>query len=109
MPLSRYPKQLFLEEWNIKLRTGRQRKVWKREVDDIFESIKLDKGEWVESISKGETSIKEWLALVDESSKKVIGVNFLKGLNNKTKLSNYKNFGGEIKFKRYLNGWVGDA
>ena len=27
-------------------------------VDDIFESFKLDKGEWVEDISKGETSIK---------------------------------------------------
>ena len=33
---------------------------------------------------------------------------FLKGLNNKTKLTIYKNFGGEVKFKRYLNG-VGDA
>ena len=58
MPLSRYPKQLFQEEWNIKPRPGRQRKVWKRVVDDIFESLELDKGEWVESISKGETSIK---------------------------------------------------
>ena len=69
MPLSRYPKQLFQEEWNIKPRPGRQRKVWKRVVDDIFESLELDKGEWVESISKGETSIKEFLALVDESIK----------------------------------------
>ena len=58
MPLSRYPKQLFQEEWNIKPRPGRQRKVWKRVVDDIFESLELDKGEWVESISEGETSIK---------------------------------------------------
>ena len=33
---------------------------------------------------------------------------FLKGLNNKTKLTIYKTFGGEVKFKRYLNG-VGDA
>ena len=68
MPLSRYPKQLFQEEWNIKPRPGRQRKVWKRVVDDIFESLELDKGEWVES-SKGETSIKEFLALVNESIK----------------------------------------
>ena len=36
----------------------RQRKVWKRLVDDIFESLELDKGEWVENISEGETSIK---------------------------------------------------
>ena len=29
-------------------------------------------------------------------------------INNKTKLTIYKNFGGEVKFKCYLNG-VGDA
>ena len=38
-------------------------------VDNIFESLELDKGEWVENISKGETSIKEFLASVDESIK----------------------------------------
>ena len=86
----------------------RQRKVWKRVVDDIFESLELDKGEWVESISKGETSIKEFLALVDESIKESNRCQFLKGLNNKTKLTIYKTFGGEVKFKPYLNG-VGDA
>ena len=59
IPLSRYPKQLFQEEWHIKPRPGRQRKVWKRVVDDIFDSFELDKGEWVEIISKGETSFKE--------------------------------------------------
>ena len=109
MPLSRYPKQLFLEEWNIKPRPGRQRKVWKI-VDDIFKSLELDKGEWVESISKGETSIKDFLALVDESIREsnTCRCQFLKGLNNKTKLTIYKNSGGEVKFKRYLNE-VGDA
>ena len=96
MPLSTYPKQLFLEEWNIKPRPGRQRKVWKRVVDDIFESLELDKGEWVENISKCETSIKEFLASVDESIKESNRYQFLKGLNNKTKLPIYKNFGGEV-------------
>ena len=55
-----------------------------------------------------ETSIKEFLALVDESIKESNTCQFLKGLNNKTKLTIYKTFGGEVKFKRYLNG-VGDA
>ena len=32
----------------------------------------------------------------------------IKGLNNKTKLTIYKSFRGEVKFKRYLYG-VGDA
>ena len=51
-------------------------------VDDIFESLELDKGEWVESISKGETSIKEFLALVDENIKEYLSnrCKFLKGL-----------------------------
>ena len=97
----------FQEEWNIKPRPGRQLKVWQKVVDDIFESLEFDKGEWVESISKDETSIKEFLALVEESIKESNRCQFLKGLN-KTKLTIYKNFGGEVKFKRYLNG-VGDA
>ena len=59
------------------------------------------------NISKSETSIKEFLALVDESIKKSNRCQFLKGLN-KTKLTIYKNFGVEVKFKSYLNG-VGDA
>ena len=59
VPLFRYPKQLFLEEWNIKPCPGRQRKVCRRLVDDIFESLELDKSEWVEDISKGVSSIKE--------------------------------------------------
>ena len=57
----------------------------------------------MESISKGETSIKEFLALMDESIKESNRCQFLKGLNNKTKLTIYKTFGGEVKFKRYLN------
>ena len=61
----------------------------------------------MESISKGETSIKEFLVAVDESIKENNRCQFLKGLN-KTKLTIYTTFGGEVKFKRYLNG-VGDA
>ena len=60
----------------------------------------------MESISKGETSIKEFLALVVENIKENNRCQFLKGLNNKTKLTIYKTFGGEVKFKRYLIGWV---
>ena len=45
-------------------------------MDDIFESLELDKGEWVESISKGETSIKEFFCISGREHRKVIGVNF---------------------------------
>ena len=52
MPLSRYPKKLFLEDWIIKPRPGQQHKVWKILVDYMFESR-----EWVENSSKVETFI----------------------------------------------------
>ena len=35
MPEDRYSKQLYSLEWNIKPRTGRQRKTWGRVVDDL--------------------------------------------------------------------------
>ena len=59
-PLSRYPKQLFQEEWNIKPRPGRQRKVWKRVVGDIFESLELDKGEWWKALVKERLRLKNF-------------------------------------------------
>ena len=48
------------------------------------------------------------LAPVVESIKERNRCQFLKQLNNKTKLTIYKIFGGEVKFKGYLHG-VGDA
>ena len=86
---------------NIKPHPGRQRKVWKKVVDDIFESLELDKGEWVERISKGETSIREFVSIVDESIKESDSSQCLKGLNNKTKLTIYNNFdaGTRLLFK----------
>ena len=61
----------------------------------------------MENISKGETSIKQFLASVDESIKERNRCQFLKGLNNKTKLTTYKSFGEKVKFK-HLHG-VSDA
>ena len=48
LPEDRYPKQLFNHKWNIKSRGGRQRKVWSRMVDDLFDLLKslgIDKSE----------------------------------------------------------------
>ena len=39
MPEDRYPKMLFSQDWNIKPRRGRQRKVWSRLVDDLFVAL----------------------------------------------------------------------
>ena len=80
--------------------------VWKRLVDDIFESLELNKGESVESISKGETLILKMLAPVDESIKERNRRQFLKGLNNKTKLTIYKILEGKLSLKVISMGWV---
>ena len=49
LPQDRYAKQLFNQEWNIKPRRGRQRKVWSRMVDDLFKSLDINKNEWLEA------------------------------------------------------------
>ena len=66
LPEDRYPKQLFNQEWNIKPRRGRQRKVWSRMVDDLFKSLDIDKGEWLEDIECGDSSSASFLACVEE-------------------------------------------
>ena len=66
LPEDRYPKQLFNQEWNIKPRRGRQRKVWSRMVDDIFKSLDIDKSEWLEAIKHGDSSSASFMASVEE-------------------------------------------
>ena len=66
LPEDRYPKLLFNQEWNIKPRRGRQRKVWSRMVDDLFKSLDIDKGEWLEDIERGDSSSASFLACVEE-------------------------------------------
>ena len=56
LPEDRYPKQLFNQEWNVKPCRVRQRKVWSRMVDDLFKSLDIDTGEWLEDIKHGGSS-----------------------------------------------------
>ena len=65
LPDDRYPKQLFNQEWNIKPRRGRQRKVWSRMVDDLFISLDIDKSEWLEDIKHGYSSSASFMACVE--------------------------------------------
>ena len=108
MPEDRYPKMLFSQDWNIKPRRGRQRKVWSRLVDDLFVALKLDKADWLKDILDGSTSLKEFQALMGEGISERESKRFEKGLNAKVKLSLYKTFGKGIEFKKYLHG-VADA
>ena len=108
MPENRYPNQLFMHEWEIKPRRGRQRKAWGRMIDDLFASLDLDKSEWLEEIKRGECSLESFLACAGESISEREGRQFEKGLDSKVKLAMYKRFGKEVEFKRYLHG-VSDA
>ena len=96
-------KQLFNQEWNIKPRRGRQRKVWSRMVDDLFKSLDIDKGEWLEDIERGDSSSASFLACVEEC---ISGreSRFEEGLNTKVKLDIYKRFGKSVEIKKYLHG-----
>ena len=38
----RYSRKLFVQEWNVKPRRGRQRKHWCKVVDNLFSSLRLD-------------------------------------------------------------------
>ena len=40
----RCPRQLFDQVWEVKPRRGRQRKMWGKRVDAIFEALLLDRG-----------------------------------------------------------------
>ena len=81
----RYPKQLFNREWHIKPRRGRQRKVWSRIVDDLFKSLDIDKGEWLEDIERGDSSSASFLACVEECISERESRRFEEGLNTKVK------------------------
>ena len=43
MPEYRYSRKLFVQEWNVKPRRGRQRKYWCKVVDHLFSSLGLDR------------------------------------------------------------------
>ena len=105
MPEHRYSRKLFVQEWNVKPRRGRQRKYWCKVVDHLFSSLGLDKAEWLEDIRKGICSLKSFLGVAGEGIDERESGKFEEGLNSKVKLSLYRKI---VEFKKYLRG-VGDA
>ena len=104
MSEDRYPRRVFCQDWDAKPRKGRQRKVWSRLVDNLFGSLDLDKAEWLDEIEKVDSSLKAFLAMVEESIGEREREKFVEGLNSKVKLTLYKCFGREVQFKKYLHG-----
>ena len=83
MPEHRYSRKVFVQEWNVKPRRGRQRcKV----VDHLFSSLGLDKAEWLEDIRKGSCSLKSFLGVAGEGIDERESGKFEEGLNSKVKL-----------------------
>ena len=108
LPEHRYSRKLFVQEWNVKPRRGRQRKFWCKVVDNLFSSLGLDKAEWLEDIRKGSYTLKSFLGVAGEGIDESESSKFEEGLNSKVKLSLYRTFGKIVEFKKYLRG-VGDA
>ena len=77
-------------------------------VDDLFKSLDIDKGEWLEDIERGDSSSASFLACVEECISERESRRFEEGLNTKVKLDIYKRFGKSVEFKKYLHG-VSDA
>ena len=103
MSSDRYPSKLFSQEWDIKLRRGRQRKFWSKVVHDLLVSLELDKEEFLDEICRGELFLKGFLAIVGDSIDQRESQKF-----EEVKLSLYKMFGKVVQFKKYLHG-PGDA
>ena len=68
MSEDRYPRRVFAHVWDVKPRIGRKRKVWRMLVDDLIGALDVDKEKCLEDIGKGDSSLKAFLALMDESS-----------------------------------------
>ena len=94
---NRYPKQLLSQEWEIKPHKGRQRKTWRRTIDDIFHSLSLDKGEILDDMHEGNSSLKSFIACIEDNLREREAEEFRKGLDSKIKL------GGKREFKKYLH------
>ena len=73
-------------------------------MDDLFKSLDIDKGEWLEDIERGYSSSASFLACVEECISERENRRFEEGLNTKVKLDIYKRFGKSVEFKKYLHG-----
>ena len=78
-------------------------KVWNRMVDDLIKSLDIDKGECLEDIERGDSSLASFLTCVEECISERES-RFEEVLNTKVKSDIYKWFGNSVEFKKYLHG-----
>ena len=53
MPVRRYPRQLFNQDYKVAPHRGRQRKPWKKYVGELFEALGLHEKEMLDDIKRG--------------------------------------------------------
>ena len=99
----RYPRQLLDQVWEVKPRRGRQRKMWGKRVDDIFEALLLDKEELLDGIKIGNSLSKSFLACVDECVSERESKAFW--ILKQSYICIYKRFVKQCEFKKYLHGF----
>ena len=107
MPVRRYPRQPFNQEWKIKPHRGRQRKPWNKYVGELFEALGMHE-ELLDDINTGQCPASLFWSNVNECVSTRESKEHVEGLNSKVKLQLYKSFGKEVDFKTYLHG-VSDA
>ena len=76
----------------MKPRKGRQRKTWSRTIDDIFHSLFLEKGEILDDMHEGISSLKSFMACIEDD------------LRERKPRSLEKGLGGRGNLKKYLHG-----
>ena len=73
-------------------------------MDDLFKSLEIEKGEWLENIKHGHSSSALLMACVEECISERESRRFEEGLNTKVILDIYKRFGKNVEFKKYSHG-----
>ena len=66
--------------------------------------MSLDKGEILDDMHEGNSSLKSFMACIEDDLREREAEEFRKGLDSKVKLDLYRRFGGKREFKKYLRG-----
>ena len=73
-------------------------------MEDLFKSLNIDTGEWMEDSKHGDSSSASFLSCVEECISERESRRFVEGRNTKVKLDLYKWFGKSVEFKKYFIG-----
>ena len=66
--------------------------------------MSLDKGEILDDMHEGNSSLKSFMACIEDDLREREAEELGKGLDSKVKLDIYRRLGGKREFKKYLHG-----